>query len=295
VRSPLTTRVVLALFAFAIATAASPQGPLEATDSRGTRVRLSAPAQRIVSLAPGITELLFEAGAGAKVMGADDASDFPPAAKTIQRVGNSMAINLEQVAALRPDLVIAWPHGAAQRQMAGLRALGVPVFLADPDSIDAIANTLILLGRLAGTDELARRQADVLRNTARRISSEHQGRQSISAYVQIWDHPLMTINGRHLISNALQLCGIRNVFAAEQRLTPTPGREAVIASDPQSIILLAGSSQASSWKQEWTRFPHLRAVRAGAIIAVDPDRLARPTSRLLDGVSQVCNALRRYR
>ena len=285
----------MALLLLAIATTASPQDGVEAADSHGTRVRLSAPAKRIVSLAPGITELLFEAGAGTKVVGADDASDYPPMAKAIPRVGNSMAINLEQVAALRPDLLIAWPHGAAQRQMAGLRALGVPVFLADPDSIDAIANTMMLLGRLAGTDDVASRQAGALRDTARRISSEHQGQQGISAYVQIWHHPLMTINGRHLISNALQLCDIRNVFAADQRLTPTPGREAVIASDPQSIILLAGSSQGSAWKQEWTRFPYLRAVRTGAIVTIDPDKLARPTSRLLDGVSQVCNALRRFR
>ena len=294
-RAPRALRDTMALLLLAMVTTASPQEGVEVTDSHGTRVRLSAPAKRIVSLAPGITELLFEAGAGARVMGADDASDFPPEAKAIPRVGNSMAINLEQVAALRPDLVVAWPHGAAQRQMAGLRALGVPVFFADPDSIEAIANILILLGRLAGTEDVASRQAGALRNTARRILSEHQGQQGISAYVQIWDHPLMTINGRHLISNALQLCGIRNVFAADQRLTPTPGRETVIATDPQSIILLAGSSQASAWKQDWTRFAHLRAVRAGAIIAVDPDSLARPTSRLLDGVSQVCSALRRYR
>ncbi len=294
-RLPFTLRDAMVLLMLAMATEVLPQDGVEAIDSRDNRIRLSAPAKRIVSLAPGITELLFEAGAGARVVGADDASDFPPVAKAIPRVGNSMAINLEQVAALRPDLVIAWPHGAAQRQMAGLRALGVPVFLADPDSIDAIANTLILLGSLAGTNDVASKQAGALRVTARRISSEHQGQQSISAYVQIWDHPLMTINGRHLISNALQLCGIRNVFAADQRLTPTPGREAVIASDPQSIILLAGSTQASVWKQEWSRFPRLRAVRAGAIAAIDPDMLARPTSRLLDGVSQVCNALRRYR
>ena len=288
-------RRLVASALLAIANAAAAQGYIEAVDSRGARIRLAAPAQRIVSLAPGITELLFEAGAGAKLVGADDASDFPLAAKSIPRVGNSMAVNLEQVAALLPDLIVAWPHGAAQRQMPGLRALGIPVYIADPDSIDSIAGTLLLLGRLAGTDVVASARADAMRNMARRVSSEHQGRQSISAYVQIWDHPLMTINGRHMISSALGLCGVRNVFAAEQRLTPTPGREAVIASDPQAIILLAGPSQALAWKQEWTAYPHMRAVRSGAIVEIDPDRLARFTPRVLDGVAQVCGALRRFR
>ncbi len=293
--TPGIQRGMAALLALAATTAAVPHDLVEAIDSRGNRVRLNAPAQRIVSLAPGITELLFEAGAGEKIAGADDASDFPPAAKSIPRVGNSTAISLEQVATLRPDLVVAWPYGAAQRQMSGLRALGVPVFLADPNSIDTIVSTLVALGRLAGTTDVADNQASAMRDAARRIAGQYQGVRSISAYLQIWDRPLMTVNGLHLISSALQLCGIRNVFAAEKGLTPSPGSEAVIATDPQSIILLANPSQAAAWKQQWNRYPHLRAARAGAIVVIDPDRLARPTSRILEGVAQACDALRPFR
>ena len=285
----------LALLSLAMSTTSLAQGQVEATDSRGTRIRLGAPATRIVSLAPGITELLFEIGAGQKLVGTDQASDFPPAAKAIPRVGNSMAINLEQIAALHPDLVLAWPHGAAQRQSAGLRSLGVPVFVSDPDSIDAIADTFRALGRLTGTQSVADERAQALQSRARKIMLDHSGKEAIAAYIQIWDRPLMTINGRHLISNALELCGVRNVLASDPRLTPTAGREAVAALDPQVIVLLASPTQAAAWARDWTILPQMRAARTGALVEVDPDRIARPTSRLLDGVASACDALVRFR
>ena len=290
-----TVATVLALLSLLIPNALPAQAAIEVADSSGRRVRLAAPARRIVSLAPGITELLFEIGAGARVVGADEASDFPPAAKAVPRVGNSMALNLEQVAALRPDLLIAWPHGAAQRQLAGLRSLGIPVFLSEPDSIEAIAGEMRAFGRLTGNSPAAEERAQALLARARKIAGDHAGREPIRVFVQIWDRPLMTVNDRHLISNALRLCGARNVFADAARLTPTPNREAVAALDPPAIVLLAGPAQAAAWVRDWKALAQLQAVRAGALVAIDPDRLARPTSRLLEGVAAACDALAAHR
>jgi len=286
---------VLALFSLSLPHALPAQEAIEVADSGGGRVRLAAPARRIVSLAPGITELLFEIGAGERVVGTDEASDFPPAAKAVPRVGNSLALNLEQVAALRPDLLIAWPHGAAQRQLAGLRSLGIPVFLSEPDSIEAIAGEMRAFGRLTGNAPAAEARAQALLARASKIAGDHGGREPIRVFVQIWDRPLMTINGRHLISNALRLCGARNVFADAARLTPTPNREAVAALDPPAIVLLAGPAQAAAWARDWKGLAQLQAVRTGALVAIDPDRLARPTSRLLDGVAATCEALAAHR
>jgi iron complex transport system substrate-binding protein len=264
-------------------------------DDSGMTLRLATPAMRIVSLAPAATELLFAAGAGTRVVGVDAASDYPPAARNLPRVGNSATIDVERVAALRPDLVVAWPHGAARRQAEQIRRLGIPVFTLDPGSIDSIAHTIESLGSIAGTSEVARARAREVRNRGATLARTHADAAVVTAFVQIWDAPLMSINDRHLIAAGLRMCGGRNIFAAASSLTPTPDREAVIAANPEVIILLAGPAEAARWTVAWKRWPGVRAVGAGAVVGISPDLLARQTPRFLDGVEQLCGHLEHAR
>ena len=140
-----------------------PAFAVEVTDDLGHAVVLERSAQRIVSLAPHLTELLYAAGAGARVVGAVDYSDYPAAAKTITRIGAYSNIDLETVVALQPDLIVAWHTGNSPWQIDHLRRLGFTLYLSEPRRLGEIPDTLERLGRLVGTAAAAGRAAKAFR------------------------------------------------------------------------------------------------------------------------------------
>jgi len=261
------------------------------SDDTGREVQLAQPAQRIVSLAPHITELLFSAGAGDRVVGAVEYSDYPAAAKKLPRVGSYNAVDMERILALRPDLVIAWASGNPPALIEQLRDLGLTVFLSEPRRFEDVAGNLERLGRLAGTRATAQAAADGFRRRLRALHEQYAGRAPVNVFYQIWHRPLMTVNGEHLISKVIRLCGGRNVFADLPVLVPKLDMEAVLAADPQAIVAGVREPGDTSWQQDWRRWPQLRAVREGHLISVPADLLQRHTLRILDGAEQLCEAL----
>ena len=264
-------------------------------DDRGETIRLPYPAARIVSLAPGLTEMLYAAGAGERLVGTVEFSDFPAAARALPRVGNSASVDPEHIAALRPDLVLAWPHGAGARQVDQLRRLGLPVFVSDPRNLDDIAQALETLGRLAGSEVQARLAARDYRQKLVRLRAIHADAPVLRVFVQIWSNPLMTVNDRHLITDALRICGARNVFGAQQQLAPTVTPEAVVAANPDVILAVAKSADAQKALDAWRKWPRLDAVRRDRLIAVDPDKLSRLTPRAIEGTATLCASLEKAR
>ena len=199
---------------------------VSALDSAGRRVSLPAPAQRIVSVAPHVTELLFAAGAGSRVVAVSEYSDYPEAARRLPRVASSSAVNLEEVLALRVDLVVAWRLDATARSLDRLEALGIPVFYSEPHRLAEIPDAIEALGLLAGTKDAARAAAQTLRSELERTWIRYHGRPIIKVFYQISDRPLMTVNGKHFISDAIALCGGRNVFADLPLIAPMIDAEA---------------------------------------------------------------------
>ena len=261
------------------------------SDDIGREVRLTRPAQRIVSLAPHITELLFSAGAGDRIVGVVEYSDYPPAAKELPRVGAYNAVDMERILALRPDLVVAWASGNPPALIEQLRGLGLTVFLSEPRELEDVASNLERLGRLAGTEATAQAAADAFRRRLRALRERYSARAPVSVFYQIWFRPLMTVNGEHLISKVIRLCGGRNVFAALPALVPKLDVEAVLAADPQAIVAGVREPGDDSWQADWRRWPQLRAVREGHLISVPADLLQRHTLRILDGAERLCTAL----
>src|SRR3990170_4224847 len=182
----------MALLAFVTNAAAA---PVSAVDSDGRRVQLDGPAQRIVSLAPHVTEQLFAAGAGSKVVGASEYSDYPEEAKALPRVASSGAINLEMVLALKPDLVVAWRLEATAAALARLDSLGVPVFHSEARRLSHIPHLIEALGELAGTSATARPLARSLREELVRLGAEYGSRRAVTVFYQISERPLMTVGG----------------------------------------------------------------------------------------------------
>lgn len=265
------------------------------TDDAGRRVVLPAPAQRIVSLAPHVTELLYAAGAGAKLVGAVQYSDFPPAAQALPRVGSSSAVDIEAVAALKPDLVIAWQSSTRAAQYAQLDRLGIPVFVSEPRSLDDIPRTLELLGQLAGTPQVAEAAALDFRTRRDRLAARYASRPPVGVFYQIWDRPPMTVSGAHLISAVMALCGGRNVFADLAILAPTVTEEAVLAAAPEVIVASGMADGRPQWLDAWRRWRSLPAVARDNLYFIPPEQLQRNTPRVLDGAAQMCEQLEQAR
>jgi iron complex transport system substrate-binding protein len=263
------------------------------TDDAGQRVTLEQPARRIVSLAPYITELLFAAGAGAALVGVSEFSDYPAAARGIQRIGGGGGLDLEAIVALHPDLVIAWQSGNPTAQVARLQALGLSVYLSEPRRLGDVSQTLRRLGVLAGTEAVAEARADGFDRRQKQLQRKYAGLPAVSVFYQIWEHPLMTLNGEHLFSDVVRLCGGRNVFDALPSLAPQVGIEALLAADPDVIVIAADA--ASPMLSGWQQWPSLRAVTQGHIYAVGRDQLVRHSPRILDGAEQLCGILERVR
>jgi len=275
--------------------AGAAQAQLRVTDDYGREVALAAPAQRVVSLAPHLTELMYAAGAGARLVGALEYSDYPAEAKALPRVGSEASIDLEALVALRPDLVIAWPNAGSARAVERIAALGIPVFRSEPRELEDIARTMETLGRLAGTQAPAGAAARTFRERAARIERRYAQRARVRVFYQVWDRPLVTVNGDHVISKVMRLCGGENVMAALPALAPEIDRESVLRADPEAIVASGPDGARPAWLDAWRAFPALAAVRHDNLYSIRPELLQRHTPRLLDGAEELCRILETVR
>jgi iron complex transport system substrate-binding protein len=276
-----------ALAALCAALPAQGAAPIRVTDDAGATVTLQQPATRIVSLAPSITEQLFAIGVGQRIVGTSASSDYPEAARAIPVVGGVEGVDLERIASLHPDLVVAWGSGYPPATQDALRRLGAHVYVSEPSSLESIASTLERLGTLTGAAD-APVQAQRFRATVRELRARYAGRRPVRAFYQIWPQPLMTLSGRHVLSEALALCGARNVFEDLQPLAPTISPEAVIAADPQIILTDEPGAVDRGALDFWKRYPFISAVANGQLVTLDADRIARPTPRMLPEAARMC-------
>ncbi|MGM0570456.1 cobalamin-binding protein [Marinobacter sp.] len=264
-------------------------------DALEREVCLAEPAGRIVSLSPGATELVYSAGAGDQLVGASAWSDYPPEARELPRVGDSNRVDLEAILALEPDLVIGWTDGNSRTQLDRLAELGIPVFWLAPRTFEDIAATVATLGELTGHDALAQQRAREFLGSMEAIGSEYRQAEPVRVFYQVWDQPLMTINGDELISKAIELCGGTNVFAELPRLVPRLSVETLLTKNPE-VIVTAGRGEADQgWLQRWRDYPSLTAVASDNLFLVSPDLLQRATFRMLDGTRELCDLLEQAR
>ena len=282
----MPNRLLLSLCLLAAAAAA--QAGIVVHDDAGRTVRLAAPARRIVSLAPHITENLYAAGAGSHIVGVSAYSDYPAAAKKLPRVGSAASLDLEAILALKPDLVIAWDSGNQAGQLAKLKALGLPLFVSRPLKVDDIATDIARFGELAGTSAVALPEARAVRARIAELRARYAQRPPVRTFYQIWNRPLITVNGEQLISDVMRLCGADNVFAGLPQLAPTVSIEAVLAADPEAIVASGADATRPRWLDGWKRWKDLTAAARGNLFFIPPDLINRPTPRVLEGARLLC-------
>lgn len=277
------------------ATPAAPAGTaVSVVDDHGETVSLAQPARRIVSIAPHITELLFAAGAGERVVGVTAFSNYPAAATRLPQVGDTHALDIERIASLRPDLIVVWLHGTSARQLDALKRLGLPIYYDEPHKLEDIAQSIERLGVLAGSSMQAHAFAQGYLTRLASLRAQYASKPTVTVFHQVWTKPLMTINGQHIISDVIRLCGGRNLFGDEELFVPQPTLESVILRDPEVITTASMGDKPADFSL-WQAWPRMRAVQRQQLVALPGDLISRHTPRLLDGAKLLCEALDRAR
>jgi len=288
VRSVLRRAAALAATA-AIAAATHPA--VSVTDDTGRSITLAHAAQRIASLAPGATEMLFAAGAGDQVIATVEYSNDPPQARRVPRIGDAAAIDIERLVALHADVVVVWPEGGNPAQIAAVERVGLPVYREKVDAFSEFPGSLRRLGALAGTGAAAERAAREFEAQLAALTQRYAGGAPVSVLLQIWDRPVYTVGGTHLISDSLRLCGARNVFGDLREAAPVVDVEAVIARNPDMIIAAAPPGAAATWLAAWRPFGTLKAVRDGRLIAFEDERLTGLGPSALAATAALCQLI----
>ena len=261
---------------------------IEAVDDNGDQLKLANVAQRIISLSPNTTEILFHIGAGEKIVGADEYSNYPPAANDIVRVNNHAAANYELILSLKPDLVIAWQSGNGEKIISRIRELGIPVFVVETANLEHIPDLYRRLGILTGQYKQAHTQAGKFYKRLNNLRKTYSQNKKISVFYQIWNEPLMTLNGDHLVNDMIELCGGINIFADAAALVPYVNIESILAADPQ--IIISGGKHKTDLIDSgfWRKWSGISAVKNQHLYAIPSDLLQRHSDRILDGTGLMC-------
>ncbi len=236
--------------------------------------------------------MLLAAGAGSQLVATIEYSGQPASQARLPKIGTVGAIDMERLIAARPDVVVVWPDGNSPAEIATIERLGIPVYRQETDTLDGIGNSLRRLGKMAGTSGVADREASRLEAELASLRREYAHvTHPPTVFLEVWDRPLYTVGGKELMSDALRVCDARNVFADLPQRAPAIGVGAVIARNPDIIIAVAPPGRGAPWLREWRRFPFLRAVKAGRLLAFEDQRLSGLGPGVIDATASLCRRI----
>jgi iron complex transport system substrate-binding protein len=256
-------------------------------DDAGHVVNLKTPATRIITLAPFLTELVYAAGAGDKLAAVSSYSDFPAEAILKPIIGDASAIDMERLIALKPDVVIAWKSGGHAAATERLGKFGMQVLVVEAEHLADVSRLLRTIGKIAGTESVAEASAKNFEQRLSDLRQRYANNKPQKVFFEIWHSPLITVGGKHFISEAMEICNGKNIFAEVSAQVPTVGLESIYAANPQAIIS-STSAREQDAMQPWRAHTKLQAVKNKHVFALDPDLIQRQTPRLLDGVEIMC-------
>tara|TARA_B110000196_G_scaffold301181_1_gene295114 strand:- start:2185 stop:3090 length:906 start_codon:yes stop_codon:yes gene_type:complete len=268
---------------------------LAITDDVGSEVILVKPAQRVITLAPHLTELVFAIDQGDKLVGVMSFSNYPEAAKKIPRIGSHNTISYESIAKIQPDLILAWGSGNGSEVINKLKSLGFSVYVSEPNKLEGVAATIRKLGILLDAKDKGENEANKFINRLSQLKENYSNRQKISVFYQMSDNPIMTLSGRHLISDVIELCGGFNIFSKAIPIALKVSLESLVRSDPQVVIAGTKKENEEKWLSEWANRISMKAVKNKQVYFIDPDLLIRHGPRIIEGTEKICNYLERSR
>jgi iron complex transport system substrate-binding protein len=282
-----------AVAAQASAPAAAPAAALHLQDDERQPLDLARPAQRIVSLAPGATAMLFAAGAGDRIVGTSEYSTEPAAANDIARVGDAQSFDLERILALHPDVVVVWAGGTSATQLARLQGVGLRIYRHRLTALDDIPSSLLRLGRLAGTEAVAQPAAEQLRLRIAALRSLYLKAAAETVLIEVWNRPIYTVGRDEIMTDVIHACGYRSSYEDLADPGPAVTLESVLVRDPQIILALPPDGPSGrEWVAAWRAYPSMRAVRADRVLSWTDQRLSRLGPSIVGAAEDLCRALR---
>lgn len=273
------------------------QSRIVQTDADGSVLSLSRPAQRIVSLAPHVTDMLVALGAGKQITGVSDDHEkrgiYTRSLSGYPVVADAAALNYEKIMALKPDLIISWGSGTPQAWIAQLRRIGLPVFVLEARKLTDIGQQIYQLGQLTGHEQSATQQQVAFDSELKSLQQRYSAGRRLGYFYQVWSQPLYSLGSDHLLSQGLALCGADNIVPAGPVMAPLINAEFVLTADPDAILF--GEVDAAGSRTFWSRFAGLQAVRRQHLLAVDDRRLTRPGPEMLQALEPLCRQLSLWR
>lgn len=248
-------------------------------------ISFAKPAQRVISLAPDLTEILFSIGAGDKIVGRVQGSDYPPKAKQIPIVATFNNADLEKIIQLYPDLVVVWSEGKLAQS---LRKLHIAVYISHPMKITDVAREMRELGQLTGTEKSAYAAAKRFEERVIMLRNKFSHKKTKRVFYQVWQRPLITVTRQSWINDVIELCGGKNIFSELQGAAPEVSVEAVIKADPDVII---STKSHKNWRDYWRQWTRMKAVKNNALYDIEADWIERNGPRILQGAEVMCNAI----
>lgn len=262
---------------------------LEMTDEAGRRLQLDRVPNRIVALAPSITECLFALGLDQEVVGVTEHTNFPPQAASRPKVGSYVHLQLEAIVALRPDLVLATRDGNPREQIRRLEEMGLKVFVLDPRSLEGLFKTLLSLGELLGRREAAEALVSTMRERMESIRRSLENKPRPKVLLQVGAQPLVVAGAETLQDHLIGLAGGHNVAGSMGRGYPMLSLERAITLAPEVIIIssMADPKGAEQEKEKWKRWKEIPAVKNGRVYVLDGDLIDRPSPRVVEGLEEL--------
>lgn len=250
---------------------------------------LSSPALaalRVVSLAPSLSEIVVELDSADLLVGVLDAGERPAAIADVPSVGRYGQLDMERLLSLKPDLLLLWPAsvGAGQRDL--LKRLNIPIFVAEPHTLTQLAAQIEAIAEQIGRPERGAKRAAELREQLDDLRQRYRRDVPLRVFYQVWDKPLYTVGGGQIISDALEVCGARNVFADLDLPAPQVSIEAVLQREPEVIV--AGDQ---AQLEAWTAWPQVAAVRQGRLLLVADKGLERPSGQMISATAKLCQLI----
>ena len=243
-------------------------------------------ATRVVSLSPSLSEMVVELGAADLLVGRLEAGEPSPELLNIPSVGRYGQLDMERLLSLQPDLLLLWPGSVGAGQREQLRRLNIPIYTAEPKTLDQLADQIEALAVTLGRPERGRELANHVRQRLLELRAEHRRDQPLRVFYQVWDQPLYTLGGGQIISDALKVCGASNVFADLQLPAPQVSLESVLQRNPD-VIIAGNQAQLDAWKA----WPQIDAVRHGRLLLLADKGLERPSGQMIEATARLCQQL----
>jgi len=269
--------------------------PISVTDDIGNVITLSGPVHRAISLAPALTEIVYHVGGGNSLVGTVEHSDYPAAARKIQRIGAHDRLDFETILKLQPDLILAWASGNPSDQLNRLEKLGLIVYRAEPSTLEGLATTIRKIGKVVGRAQEGLARSQELLIEANRIKQEFGHRKNLTVFYQVWHEPIITLNGNHIVSQLLRSCGATNLFSDLPDIAPVVSLESVIKRNPEVIVVGGTPDGAPEWLKKWEAWGDITAVARGHLFSVSADLLHRHSPRIILGLRKLCETLEQAR